>query len=189
MFKSKFSPTKCTLNTTMQSKYSLFHTSACRLETNFMSDGTNVELIHPLRRAVYCQKSANFFLSVCLSCQTDRYVGRQQLSRCRSSDLYCNFNSIQFSQPSKASPQRKNHNMVGTSHKRSTLWSWKTNYQPFAVVLVLGHWSVKCTLKRMMGLNKVKVSWEIKYFLLKLLNFCKYLFFLSPLRLSFLGPA
>lgn len=42
------------------------------------------------------------------------------------------------------------------------------NYQSVAVVPVLGHWSVKYILKRMMGLNKVKVSWEIKYFLFKL---------------------
>lgn len=35
------------------------------------------------------------------------------------------------------------------------------NYQSVAVALVLGRWSVKYTLKRMMGLNKVKVSWGI----------------------------
>lgn len=47
------------------------------------------------------------------------------------------------------------------------------NYQPVAVVLVLGHWSVKYTLKRMMGLNKVKVSWEKKVFSLKVVEFLK----------------
>lgn len=47
------------------------------------------------------------------------------------------------------------------------------NYQLVAVTLVLGHWSVKYTLKRMMRLNKVKVSREIKYFLLKLLTLSK----------------
>lgn len=53
------------------------------------------------------------------------------------------------------------------------------NYQPVAVVLVLGHWSVKYTLKRMMGLNKVKVSWEKKVFSLKVVEFLKIAFFFS----------
>lgn len=50
------------------------------------------------------------------------------------------------------------------------------NYQPVAVTLVLGHWSVKNTLKRMMGLNKVKLSGESKCFSLKVVEFLKTVF-------------
>lgn len=61
------------------------------------------------------------------------------------------------------------------------------NYQPVAVTLVLGHWSVKNTLKRMMGLNKVKLSGESKCVSLKVVEFLKTEYFPSSraLRMPF----